>query len=152
MKTPPPIDPEVEEERAAKKRWREEKSWRKPMGEAKDIVGAAPAPADRSQSPDRKDSPDTPFKVRRRLRPAGTGTGTGTGVLGELSQTVDQLDRAIEVKLIDLDNEPTSIAENHVKLGLLRGASALIRRAKAMLEDYGKDLKEDLDPATDAEN
>jgi hypothetical protein len=90
--------------------------------------------------------------VRRRLRPAGTGTGTGTGVLGELSQTVDQLDRAIEVKLIDLDNEPTSIAENHVKLGLLRGASALIRRAKAMLEDYGKDLKEDLDPATDAEN
>jgi len=116
------------------------------MGEAKDIVGAAPA--DRSQSPDRKESPDTPFRARRRIRP----TGTGTGVLGDLVQTVDQLDRAIEVKLVDLDNEPTQIAENHVKLGLLRGACALIRRAKAMLEDYGKDLNEDMDPATDAEN
>ena len=119
------------------------------MGEAKDIVGVAAAP--KSQSPDRPEPQARAFRDRRLQvgSRAGAGAGAGAGVLGDLSTMVDRLDRAIEVKLQDLDNEPTAIAENHVKLGLLRGSSALIRRAKAMLEDYGRDLADDMDPAVD---
>lgn len=117
------------------------------MGEAKDIVGVAAAP--KSQSPDRPEPQARAFRDRKLQVGSRARAGAGTGVLGDLSTMVDRLDRAIEVKLQDLDNEPTAIAENHVKLGLLRGSSALIRRAKAMLEDYGRDLADDMDPAVD---
>jgi hypothetical protein len=119
----------------------------KAMGEAKDIVGVAAAP--KSQSPDRPEPQARAFRDRKLQVGSRARAGAGTGVLGDLSTMVDRLDRAIEVKLQDLDNEPTAIAENHVKLGLLRGSSALIRRAKAMLEDYGRDLADDMDPAVD---
>lgn len=123
------------------------KNRRRKMGEAKDIVGETPKTKARTK-------PDLPeeahsFKSRRvRYLPQ---RASGSGVLGDLVGITDRLDRAIEVKTVDLDNEPTQIAENHVKLGLLRGASSLVRRAKAMLEDYGKDLSDDMDPDFDAE-
>ncbi len=122
------------------------------MGEAKDIVGEVPKTKKSPCSTEGK--PDLPFKARRKsgdLADRVFERTSGSGVLKELAGMTDRLDRAIEVKLVDLDNEPTQIAENHVKLGLLRGATALIRRAKAMLEDYGKDLHEDMDPEFDVE-
>jgi hypothetical protein len=58
---------------------------------------------------------------------------------------MDRIDRAKEVKQDDLDAEGRSaLAENHAKLGLLQAAGALVRRARALLEDYGKDLDEDI--------
>jgi hypothetical protein len=66
-------------------------------------------------------------------------------VLSDLSNVVDRIDRAKEVKQTDLDAEGrAALAENHAKLGLLQAAGALVRRAKALLEDYGEDLDEDI--------
>jgi hypothetical protein len=73
------------------------------------------------------------------------------GVIGDLAKIVDRIDRAIELKQDDLGNEPSNVAENHHKLGLLKASNDLIRRAKAMLEDYGKDIEEDTDPIYDEE-
>jgi hypothetical protein len=140
---PPEIDPDREVTKM--KRVRRTDTRRHKMGEAKDIVGEIP----KCESPN--EALDLPVKGRReRKLGALPEKAKGSGVLKELSSVTDRLDRAIEVKLVDLDNEPTQIAENHLKLGLLRGATALIRRAKAMLEDYGKDIHEDMDPAFDA--
>lgn len=84
------------------------------MGEAKDLVGKPPK------------------KEEKKIE----NPKEGTGVLRDLHSILDRLDRAKEVKLSDLDSEPSEIARNHVKLGILNGASALIRRAAVMLADY----------------
>jgi hypothetical protein len=66
-------------------------------------------------------------------------------VLSDLTNIMDRLDRAKEVKQDDLDQEGRgALAENHAKLGLLQAAGALVRRARALLEDYGGDLNEDI--------
>lgn len=79
------------------------------------------------------------------------------GVIRQLTHITDDLDLAISTKEHDLQHEGNSLAaENHYKLGILRGATALIRRAKAILEDYNRvlnpdgdvnDLEEDIDIA-----
>lgn len=93
------------------------------MGEAKDIVQSKPESV-------------TP------IRPRST-----TGLIGRVTCMIDDLDRAIEVKQNDLDAEGRgSLPENHTKLGLLQGSMALLRRARVMLEDYGKDLEDEFDP------
>lgn len=57
-------------------------------------------------------------------------------VLGLLDDVLDDIDSALQVKLNDLFSEgKEKSAENHYKIGLMRGADALIRRAVAMLED-----------------
>ena len=91
------------------------------MGEAKDIVGEVPKTKKSSRSTE--DKPDLPFKARRKSGDIADRVferASGSGVLKELSGVTDRLDRAIEVKMVDLDNEPTQIAENHVKV-LLHG-------------------------------
>jgi len=66
-------------------------------------------------------------------------------VLADLTNIMDRIDRAKEVKQDDLDQEGRSAqAENHAKLGLLQAAGAMVRRARAILEDYGGDLDEDV--------
>jgi hypothetical protein len=66
-------------------------------------------------------------------------------VLSDLTNIMDRLDRAKEVKQDDLDQEGrSSQPENHAKLGLLQAAGAMVRRARAILEDYGGDLDEDI--------
>lgn len=66
-------------------------------------------------------------------------------VLADLTNIMDRIDRAKEVKQDDLDQEGRSAqAENHAKLGLLQAAGAMVRRARAILEDYGGDLDEDI--------
>lgn len=66
-------------------------------------------------------------------------------ILSDLTNLMDRIDRAKEVKQSDLDAEGrAAMAENHAKLGLLQAAGALVRRARALLEDYGKDLDEDI--------
>jgi hypothetical protein len=63
---------------------------------------------------------------------------------------IDDLDRAIEIKQHDLGVEGPSMApENHFKLGVLKAADSLLRRARAILEDYGTDLANDIDPTED---
>jgi len=66
-------------------------------------------------------------------------------ILADLTNILDRIDRAKEVKQGDLDEEGRgAMAENHTKLGLLTGAGALVLRARAMLEDYGRDVDEDI--------
>jgi hypothetical protein len=96
---------------------------RQEMGEAKDIVKSKPESV-------------TPLHPR-----------SPHGLIGRVTCMIDDLDRAIEVKQGDLDAEGfNSLPENHTKLGLLMASMALLRRTKAMLEDYGKDLDDELDP------
>lgn len=57
-------------------------------------------------------------------------------ILGQLNSVLDDIDSALQVKLGDLHTEGASArVENHYKIGLLRGADTLIRRAVAMIED-----------------
>jgi hypothetical protein len=96
---------------------------RRPMGEAKDIVQTQPESV-------------TPIRPR-----------SYHGLVGRVTGMIDDLDRAIEVKQRDLDAEGRSaLPENHTKLGLLMASMALLRRTRAMLEDYGKDLDDEFDP------
>ena len=103
------------------------------MGEAKDIVGQ------------KRDKVVDMSSKRRRSGSFEDGT-----VVARLTGMVEDLDRAIEVKQHDLDVEGTAQApENHFKLGILRASDSLIRRARALLEDYGSDLVHDLDSTVD---
>jgi hypothetical protein len=105
---------------------------RKIVGEAKEIVG-------------KKDKIINLSKRRKTKSHFGDRT-----VIERLSKMIEDLDRAIEAKQHDLDVEGTAQApENHFKLGVLRASDSLIRRAKALLEDYGSDLVNDLDPTED---
>ena len=93
------------------------------MGEAKDIVQSTPESV-------------TPIRPR-----------SYHGLVGRVTSMIDDLDRAIEVKQKDLDAEGfNSLPENHTKLGLLMASMALLRRTRAMLEDYGSDLDDEFDP------
>lgn len=75
---------------------------------------------------------------------------SGVSTIDKLSEVIDDLDQATGVKLEDLENEgPERKAENHFKLGILRASESLVRRAKALLEDYGTDLDYDTDPTCD---
>ncbi len=99
------------------------------MGEAKDIVGK---PSDDHFPP-----------------PAGPVTGS---VIQRLTSMIDDVDRAIQVKEHDLTVEgPNHYAENHYKLGILKASDSMLRRVRAMLQDYGTDLKQDFDPTEDIE-
>lgn len=101
------------------------------MGEAKEIVG------------------EKKGKVFDFSKPK-QGDKSPLGVIERLAGMIEDLDRAIEVKQHDLEVEGTSQApENHFKLGILRAADSLLRRAQAALEDYGSDLSQDLDPTED---
>lgn len=96
------------------------------MGEAKDIVG-------------KHDHFPEPSEV-------------GGSVIARLGGMIEDLDRAMQVKEHDLSVEGDALrAENHYKLGILKGADSLLRRARAMLQDYGSDLEQDFDPTEDEE-
>jgi hypothetical protein len=129
--------PEGRETRASKRRKKKIKErirrLRK-MGEAKDIVGG-------------KEGKVLDLTKKRESISSEEG-----GVIGRLTGVIEDLDHAIEVKQHDLGVEGTAQApENHYKLGVLRAADSLIRRARALLEDYGTDLVHDLDPTVDVE-
>lgn len=97
------------------------------MGEAKEIVGSA----------------------RREYTPEGK-PGLSLAVIPRLTGIIDDLDLAITVKQNDLAAEGHSaVPENHYKLGILKGADSLVRRARAMLEDYGIDLDQAINPTED---
>lgn len=107
------------------------------MGEAKEIVGTKK----------KKDQKVVSISSKRK-----TGGMAAGSVIERLSGMIDDLDRAIEIKQHDLDVEGPSMApENHYKLGVLRAADSMIRRARALLEDYGTDLSNDVDPTEDNE-
>jgi hypothetical protein len=94
------------------------------MGEAKEIIEGKPSVSKSAKQP----------------------------VIKQLEEIIDDIGDAIDVKLNDLDVEGhAQMAENHFKLGILRAADSLIRRAKALLEDYGTDLEFDTDPTVDQE-
>lgn len=77
---------------------------------------------------------------------APVGTADPDSVIGKLEEVLDDIDTAIQIKQHDCFSEgPEMKAENHFKIGLLRGADGLMRRAQAMLEDYGEGLKDDTD-------
>lgn len=98
---------------------------KKAMGEAKDIVGTK----------------EGSMKI-----------GDKYSVIDKLEEVIEDLDRANDIKQHDLGIEGKEFAaENNFKLGILRAADSLVRRAKAMLEDYGADLNLDTDPTTDYE-
>ena len=106
------------------------------MGEAKEIVGS-----------EKRKAPITDIGSKRK-----TGGMAAGSVIERCSGMIDDLDRAIEIKQHDLDVEGTSMApENHFKLGVLKAADSLLRRARAILEDYGTDLANDIDPTEDEE-
>lgn len=97
------------------------------MGEAKDIVGKPH---------------DDHFPM-----PAGSAPGS---VIQRMGAMIDDTDRAIQVKEHDLIVEgPKHYAENHYKLGILKAADSLMRRARALLQDYGTDIEQDFDPTED---
>lgn len=103
------------------------------MGEAKDIVGTP------------KEEYKAPRKSKKNLDDVhipGTRAAKA-GVIAVLTDVIDDLDRAIQVKQQDLSMEGHGmVPENHYKLGILKGADSLVRRARAMLQDYGLDLDE----------
>ena len=108
------------------------------MGVARDLVGqpgdecAPPQPAAPSAKPQRS-------------------TITAGSIIARATALIDDLDRCIQVKQKDLEAEGRPLAaENHYKLGILKGADSLLRRARAMLQDYGTDLDLALNPTTDA--
>lgn len=99
---------------------------RREMGEASDIVG-------------KHDHFPKPAEV-------------GGSVIARIGGMIEDLDRAMQVKEHDLAVEGDALrAENHYKLGILKGADSLLRRARAMLQDYGSDLEQDFDPTEDEE-
>jgi len=103
------------------------------MGEASDIVGKP------------KDEHKAPRKTKKALSDVHVpGTRAAkAGVVAVLTDVIDDLDRAIQVKQNDLSVEGHGmVPENHYKLGILKGADSLMRRARAMLQDYGLDLDE----------
>lgn len=101
------------------------------MGEAKEMVGSpVPKPA----------MPSIGCKSRT----------SQSSIIDRLDEIQDDLDKAIEIKQHDLLTEGKgSRAENHFKLGILKAADSMVRRAKAALEDYGSDLQYDIDPTLD---
>lgn len=70
--------------------------------------------------------------------------GSGS-ILARLTGVLDDLDKAIQVKEKDLNQEKGKEAENGLKLGKLKAADTLMRQARAMLEDYGVTLDQDAD-------
>jgi hypothetical protein len=125
------IEPELDLER---QQLRDKTRKEKVMGEAKEIVGS---------------KKDKIIDLSKRRKAESFEDGT---VLDRITSMIEDLDRAIEVKQHDLDVEGTAQApENHFKLGILRASDSLLRRARAMLEDYGSDLVNDLDPTEDIE-
>ena len=68
--------------------------------------------------------------------------GSGS-ILARMTGMLDDLDKAIQVKEKDLNQEKSQEAENSLKLGKLKAAEALIRQARALLEDYGTTLDQD---------
>lgn len=111
------------------------------MGTAKDLVG----------KPGDEIPPPKTTKPRKTLDDVRTGRDKApTSVITDLSLTIDKLDRALEVKQQDIHTEGRSqVAENHYKLGILQGSISLLRRARAMLQDYGTDLELSLNPNED---
>jgi hypothetical protein len=111
------------------------------MGTAKDLVG----------KPGDEIPPPKPPKPRRTLDDVRTGkVKDPTSVITDLSLTIDKLDRALEVKQQDIHSEGRAmVAENHYKLGILQGSISLLRRARAMLQDYGTDLELTVNPNED---
>lgn len=93
------------------------------MGEAKDIV----------QGP---------------TRPEAKGPAQGANVLVQLRATIDDVDRAVQAKQKDVKSEPDQLDENVLKLGQLQTAKQLLMQARAVLEDYGYRIDEDLRAAT----
>jgi hypothetical protein len=88
------------------------------MGLAKEIVSEA------------KPKLATALATRRSARAAG-------GLVADLETILDALDDAIDAKQRDAATEGISkLAENHYRLGILCSAGQLIRRARALLEDY----------------
>jgi hypothetical protein len=78
------------------------------------------------------------------------GGGAEPTLLSLLTKATDGLDRAIQAKEKDLNLEGAAmLAENNLKLGRLKAADALIRQARAILQDYGAGLDdlESKDPA-----
>lgn len=115
------------------------------MGEAKDLVGK---PGDEVPPPKGAKPPTKP--TLDDVRTGKSKAKDPTSVITDLSVTIDKLDRALEVKQQDIHREGRAmVAENHYKLGILQGAISLLRRARAMLQDYGSDLELTLNPDED---
>jgi hypothetical protein len=111
------------------------------MGVAKDLVG----------KPGDEIPPPKATKPHQTLDDVRTGKAKDpTSVITDLSVTIDKLDRALQVKQQDIHSEGRAmVAENHYKLGILQGSISLLRRARAMLQDYGTDLELSLHPDED---
>ena len=109
------------------------------MGEARDIVGQP------------GDEVSKPRKPRSRKTKAQDVIAKAS-VIEHLTEVIDDLDRAIQVKQKDLTSEGHGmVPENHYKLGILKVADSHIRRARAALQDYGVDLELALNPTLDTE-
>lgn len=107
------------------------------MGEAKEIVGA---PARKSKHSSQSDG-DLGFSSDDCL--------SHSAVIPKLESVIDNLDKAISIKQEDLLGEGDALkAENHYKLGILKAADSLIRRAKELLCAYGADLRSDIEIGT----
>jgi hypothetical protein len=120
------------------------------MGVARDLVGqpgdecAPPKPA---AKPAAKPAPSTTVTPPTAARPR---TRKPKSIITLLTMVIDLLDQAIQTKQQDLHAEgKLAWAENHLKLGLLKAADSLVRRARALLQDYGTDLDLALNPTTD---
>jgi|MudIll2142460700_1097286.scaffolds.fasta_scaffold00224_8 hypothetical protein len=114
------------------------------MGTAKDLVGK---PGDEIPPPKHAKPPTKPTLDDVRT---GKAAKEPTSVITDLSLTIDKLDRALQVKQQDIHTEGRAmVAENHYKLGILQGALSLLRRARAMLQDYGTDLELTIHPDAD---
>lgn len=75
------------------------------------------------------------------------GAADPDSIIGKLEEVLDDIDSALQIKEQDLFGEPGAEPQNHYKLGLLKGADSLIRRAQAMLEDYDTFIAEDFEEA-----
>lgn len=117
----PQYDLGIAEARAKTKHQEMEESRRKKMGEASALVG--------------KHDHTPPTQEQK---------GSGS-ILSRLTGILDDLDKAIQVKDKDLNQEKGKEAENAVKLGKLKAAEAMVRQARALLEDYGVALDRDAD-------
>jgi hypothetical protein len=84
--------------------------------------------------------------------PVPVGSNGTTSIISRMTSVIDDLDRAVQVKEHDFAVEGSAAkAENHFKLGMLRAADSLTRRARAILQDYGADLAHDVNPTVDEE-
>ena len=69
------------------------------------------------------------------------GSADPDSALGMLEALMDDLDRALEIKQHDFFAEGQSMKpENGFKCGVLQASLSLLRRAKALLEDYAEPL------------